>query len=272
MEQERMRKRALVTGASRGIGRGVALVLAEDGYDLAISYCTKSADAQEVARVIRQEHGRTCHVFQADLSQPAVPGGLVAEAAAALGGLDLLVNNAGFTMFDHQLGDDVALIDRLIHVDFRACLLAATAAAKLMMASKTPGSIVTITSSRAERAYPQDAVYGGVKAAMRRTTESLAIRYAPYGIRVNCVAPGATEVSEEPWARDFYGSLSRKVPLGRVGTPRDIGNAVSWIASEKASYITGITLRVDGGLILPGMPELPVPDPDRGWGDIQEEG
>ncbi len=272
MEKGKMRKRALVTGASRGIGRGVALVLAEDGYDIAISYYTKSEEAQEVAGLIRREHGRACHVFQADLSESAVPGGLVQAAAAALGGLDLLVNNAGFTMFDHQLGDDVGLIDRLIHVDFRACLLAATAAARLMIADKTPGSIVTITSSRAERAYPRDAVYGGVKAAMRRATESLAIRYAPHGIRVNCVAPGATMVSEEPWAREFYGSLSRKVPLGRVGTPRDIGNAVSWIASEKASYITGITLRVDGGLILPGMPELRVSDPDRGWGDTQEEG
>jgi glucose 1-dehydrogenase len=271
METSKLNRKALVTGASRGIGRGIALALAEEGYDLAISYCTGKEEAEELAQIVEGELGRVCREFSADLAKEETPARLVAQAAAALGGLDLLVNNAGLTMFDHELGDDVGLIDRLIQVDFRAYLLASNAAARHMIAAGTGGGIVNITSSRAERAYPQDAVYGGMKAAVRRATESLAIRYAPHRIRVNCIAPGAIAVSKHPHTVAFYESLSRKVPLGRIGTPRDIGNAVAWIASEKASYITGITLRIDGGLILPGMPELRLSDPDRGWGDTEED-
>jgi len=260
-------KTALVTGASRGIGNGIALVLAQDGYDLAISYATQAGLAEELAGKIKSKLGRQCFVIESDLSEKEEPRRLVSLAAELLGSLDLLVNNAGYTKFDPDLGDDVDAITRLMNVDYRAYYLASVAAADYMVARKIRGSVINITSSRAERSYPEDAVYGGMKAAVKRATESLAIRYAPHGIRINCVAPGATVIRDTPEARQFYDALAGKIPLGRIGTPEDIGNAVSWLASEKASYITGITLRVDGGLILPGMPERSDADLNKGWGN-----
>ena len=258
-------KAAVVTGASRGIGRGIALALAAAGYDLAITYSTGMEEANKVAARITEELGRRCFVLQANLEEADAPKRVISSAAEHLDRIDVVVNNAGYTKFDGDLGDDVEAVSRLMHVDFRAYYLVAVAAAEDMRAKRIRGSVIQVTSSRAERAYPDDAVYGGMKAAVRRATESLAVRYGPYGIRVNCVAPGATVVHDSPPAREFYSSLAPKIPLGRIGTPEDIGNAVVWLASEKASYITGVTLRVDGGLILPGMPERPGADLSRGW-------
>jgi glucose 1-dehydrogenase len=257
MEKLGIGKKALVTGASRGIGKGIALVMANEGYDLAISYSTQKDEAEQVAHIIETEYGRKCFIFQANMSEEETPRRLVDEAVKALGRMDVLVNNAGITLFDWDLGDDIAKINLLINIDFRGYFLAADTAAKHMIAKKTGGNIINITSSRAERAYPEDAVYGGLKAAMKRTTESLALKYAPYHIRVNCIAPGATVTRDHPYAKAFYKTMSKKIPLGRIGTPEDVGNAVAWLASDKASYITGITLRIDGGLILPGIPENP---------------
>ncbi len=257
MEKLGIGKKALITGASRGIGKGIALILANEGYDLAISYLTKKDEAEQVAHVIETEYGRKCFIFYADMSEVETPRRLVDEAVNALGGIDLLVNNAGITLFDWIIGDDISKINQLINIDFRGYLLAAETAAKHMIDAGTGGNIINITSSRAERAYPEDAVYGGLKAAIKRATESLALKYAPHRIRVNCVAPGATITRDHPEVKAFYESISEKIPLGRVGTPEDMGNAVAWLASDKASYITGITLRIDGGLILPGTPENP---------------
>ena len=148
------------------------------------------------------------------------------------------------------------------------------AAATQMVRAKISGSIINITSTRAERAYPCDAVYGGVKAALNRASQSAALDLAPYGIRVNCVAPGAIAVRSKEYLQklsiipvDFWDELGTRIPLGRSGTPEDIANAVAFLASDQASYITGEILRVDGGLILPGMPE------QRGhsWGATKKE-
>lgn len=143
------------------------------------------------------------------------------------------------------------------------------------------GSLVNISSSRGERAYANAGIYCGIKACLNHMAEAFALDLAPYGIRVNNVAPGAVRVRTDEellsmtqgkatdyfWDKeflknpelvddhDFWDLLGPRIPLGRVGTPEDIGRAVAFLASEKASYITGVTLRVDGGLILPGMPE-----------------
>ena len=261
--------KALVTGASRGIGRGIALVLAEAGYDVAISYATKADEADEVAAMIRDTFGRLCPVFQADTGLPGVAAQLVEQAIDALGGLDLLVNNAGISIFDTRIVEDSETMDRLIDINFKGALKGTFAAARYMIDHQVKGSIINITSSRAERAYPADAVYGGMKAALKRATETLALKYAPYGIRVNCVAPGATAVRFDAKSVTLHEKLGRKIPLGRVGQPEDVGHAVVFLASDQASYITGITLRVDGGLILAGMPEDISPEAGYGWGKIR---
>lgn len=131
------------------------------------------------------------------------------------------------------------------------------------------GSIVNITSTRAFRSYPEDALYGAAKAGLTRAAESMATELAPFGIRMNCVAPGATRVRGDGSDADLRSGFAPKIPLGRYGTPREMGYAVAWLCSEQAAYITGTTIKIDGGLILPGMPEDPSPEAGYGWGRMR---
>jgi len=264
MCNEQAGKTMLVTGGSRGIGRGIALVAASKGYDVAITYSTKKDDAEEVAKIIQTQYGRKCVVFQASMEQEGVPVRTVEAAIQALGRLDVLVNNAGLTILDSILDMPMEKLDLLINLNFKGYVLAAQAAARHMVEKGIKGSIINITSTRGYRAYPGDAIYGGLKSAIVRATESFALDLAPYGIRINCVAPGAIQVRFDERTQKFYDKLSARIPLERAGTPEDIGYAVVWLASEEASYITGTTLKVDGGLILPGMPEGP--NYTEGWG------
>jgi glucose 1-dehydrogenase len=262
-------KKALVTGGSRGIGRGIALVMASEGYDLAITYSTKKEEAEETARVINREYGRKCVVFQASMENEDTPCKLVEQAIGELDHLDVLVNNAGVTMTESITELTIEKMNFLINLNFKAYLLAAQAAAKHMIHRQIKGNIINITSTRGSRAYPGDAVYGGLKAAIIRATESIALDLAPYHIRVNCIAPGATQVLNSKEADRHSEIFGQRIPLGRVGLPYDVGNTVVWLASDKASYITGINIRVDGGLILPGMPECAVKEND-GWGAVKK--
>lgn len=271
------RKKAVVTGASRGIGKGIARCLVREGYDLAISYATQREEAQTLSRELEEEYGGKCFFFQASLERPGAGVELLEKSVEALGGLDLLVNNAGVTRFENLLDMTPEVFDLLFNLDFKNYILMMQAAARYMVRHKVRGSLVNITSSRGERAYAGDFLYGGLKAGLNRAIQSIALDLAPYGIRVNNVAPGATRVREKEELEaqgqpDFWDDLGRNIPLERCGTPQDMGEAVAFLASEKAAYITGVTLRVDGGLILPGMPEHTAPgeDPD-GWSKARSD-
>lgn len=259
-------KTALITGGAVGIGRGIALALASRGYNLAISHYHEEAQAQSLTRIVEREYGGACAVFPCDLLDAEAPYRLAEGAIRELGDLHVLVNNAGVSRFGAIPNLAAADIDHLMHLNFRAPLLMMQAVANHMIARNITGSIVHIASTRGERAYPGDAVYGGSKAALMRAAQSAALDLAPYGIRVNCIAPGATAVRDDEGALAHYAKLGRKIPLGRVGTPSDVGEAVAWLVSEHASYITGVTIKVDGGLILPGMPENMRHAMDAGWG------
>lgn len=255
-------KKALITGASRGIGKGIALAMAKEGYDLAISYASKQEEAEKVAQEIRAM-GRQCHVFQAKLQVHGAGEALIDKAIDALGGLDVLVNNAGLTICEElpDISDDN--LDLLLDLDFRNYIVMMRHAVKYMIANGIKGSIVNITSSRGERAYPADGIYGGLKAGLNRAIQSFALDVGKYGIRINNVAPGAIRIRKNEEIHTmglglpttFWDDMGQRIPLGRAGLPDDIAQAVIFLASEKASYITGLTIRVDGGLILPGMPE-----------------
>lgn len=269
-----MKKRVIVTGGSRGIGRGIVIEMASRGYDIALSYCTMAEEAELLAEYVRTTYGVKCFVYQASLEKDGAAIELFQNAVQDLGGLDLLVNNAGLTVIENILDMKPESIDLLLNLELKSCFLLMQEAGRYMVDHGICGNIINITSSRGERAYPSDGVYGGVKAALQRATESFALDLAPYGIRVNCVAPGSIQVrtadnlaEKSVSYLDTIEKLGKKIPLKRIGQPEDVAKAVAFLASDDASYITGITLRVDGGLILPGMPERVVQDTENyGWG------
>ncbi|WNQ09048.1 SDR family oxidoreductase [Paenibacillus aurantius] len=264
-----LRKAAIVTGASSGIGKGISLVLAREGYDISTVFHSNETGIRELEKEVTETYGRRFHAVQADLTDPAAAEAYAEEAISALGKVHLLVNNAG-AGYREKL-TDIRVEDMLpfIYIDFVAPVLLMKAVSRHMLAHGIRGSLINITSTRAERAYPLDAIYGGMKAGLRRASESFAIELAKDGIRVNNVAPGATEI--EKGSEEFYEEMGEHIPMRRVGTPEDIGQAVLWLASDAASYVTGSSLKVDGGLILPGMPEH---DDDSanyyGWSPVED--
>ncbi len=278
------RKKAIITGGEIGMGRGIALVLAENGYDIAFSYYPDSENAEafvEATMSMLSERGAKSWAFPADLSKPDAPKQLFEKAVDALGGLDLLVNNAGVNIPLPLQNITEDNFDYLVSLDLRAYVMMMHYAARYMIDNGIKGCLINVSSSRGERAYPNAGIYCGIKSSLNRMAEAFALDLASFGIRVNNVAPGAVRVRSDEellsitrgratdyfWNKDFlekpelvkdhdfWDLLGPRIPLGRVGTPEDIGNAVAFLASEKASYITGVTLRIDGGLILPGMPE-----------------
>jgi NAD(P)-dependent dehydrogenase (short-subunit alcohol dehydrogenase family) len=275
-----MSKKALITGGSRGIGKGIALALAAEGYDIAISYFSKETESKEISKYVSEKYGRKCYYFQSSLEKPGAGQELFAKAVDALGGMDLLVNNAGQTICEPIYGITEENLDHLINLDFKTFIMLMRDATKYMIDNNIKGSIINITSSRGERAYSECGIYCGLKAALNHAVQAFALDVSGYGIRINNVAPGATRVrtkeelfamekgensdyfwkdefadKSKPIGSDFWDELGEAIPLGRSGLPEDIANAVVFLSSDKASYITGITLRIDGGLILPGMPE-----------------
>lgn len=252
MEQQ---KKAFITGGSRGIGRGIARVLAGAGYDVAFTYHSEAGEAESLKQALGAQ-GSRCFAYQASLEQEKVPEQVTQQAIGDLGGIDLLVCNAGLTKHNDLLHLEQDLVDFVYALNFRSYLLCAKTAARDMVERKTQGNIIFITSTRGIRAYPEDAIYGGMKAALNRAAESMALDMAQYGIRVNCVAPGATAIRGSFTRQELSeGDFAKKIPLGRKGSPDEVGYLVKFLASEEAGYLTGNTVKIDGGLILPGMPE-----------------
>ncbi|WFB57899.1 SDR family oxidoreductase [Paenibacillus sp. BR1-192] len=262
-------KVALVTGAGAGIGRGIAKVLAEKGYRLAMTYNSSKEGIVDVAEDIGHTYGKEPLIIQSDLTVRSEAENTIRKTLEEFGRIDLLVNNAGIGLYDELTELEEDALDMTMNLDFRAPMLLSKYAVREMIAQGIPGNVIFITSSRGERAYPKDSIYGGMKAALIRAAQSLALEWAPHGIRVNCVAPGATVHKPEQSAEEE--PLGSKIPLGRLGTPSDIGEAIAWLCSDAASYITGINLRIDGGLILPGMPEDTSPEAGYGWGKVYQQ-
>lgn len=252
-----MRKKALITGASRGIGRGVALKLAQSKYDIAITYNSKLDEAKSLAEEVEKLGGK-CFYYQASMQNADVPEKVTKQAIEDLGGIDLLVCNAGLTRHTSLLDVNADFIDFVYGLNYRSYILCSKVAANYMVENNVKGSIIFISSTRGIRAYENDSIYGSFKAALNRAVESFAIEMGQYGIRINSIAPGATAI------RGSYNMETLKnnhiatiVPLKRRGKPEDIANMVNFLTSDEATYITGDTIKIDGGLILYGPSESP---------------
>ena len=237
-------KRALVTGASRGIGAAIAKALAAEGADVAITY-EKSADgAAKVVDAIRAG-GRKAVAIQADSADVAAVQASIAKTVAELGGLDILVNNAGIL----RLGglNDIALadIDAQLNVNVRSPIVASKAALPYLGKG---GRIITIGSYFADRVpSPVLGVYAASKSALTAFTKALARELGPRDVTVNLVQPGSIDTDMNPAHGPTAETLKQFMALGRYGATDDIASAVAFLASAKAKYITGTTLTVDGG-------------------------
>lgn len=251
-------KVALITGASKGIGRGVAYALAREGYDIAVHYNSSDHEVLEVVSKIEVMGVKTC-LLKGDMGDPDIPGKLVNETVEKLGRLDVLVSNAGFTVFEGILDITVEKMDALYNVNFRGMILLGQAAARYMVKEGIKGCILFNTSVRSFSPHSSDGVYGSLKAGLNRMIESFAIDLGKYGVRVNGFSPGVTNVRgpepEDEAAHSFYKDSHRFIPLRRNGYAEDMAGAVVWLASEDASYVTGQVIRIDGGLSIVGAPE-----------------
>lgn len=276
-----MKRTALVTGASSGIGQGTAKILAREGYDLVITYAENLEGAEETRQAC-EKLGAICHVLQASMELTETPQALCDAAVDKLGHIDLLVLNAGRDARSSILSANLEHLQYIVHTNFYGNILLCGAVARHMVEKEVRGNILFITSTRGESVHPDDFLYGGVKAALNRACQSIALELSRYGIRVNCVAPGATRVREnrpphEPAGTVINGKafypIDDAIPLKRMGTPADCGELIAFLASDKASYITGQTIKLDGGLTLPGQPEWFAPSVwlNEEWAETQKD-
>jgi 3-oxoacyl-[acyl-carrier protein] reductase len=243
-------KRVLVTGAGTGIGRGIALGFAQAGAKVAVHYSSSSSGAEAVVKEIR-DAGGTAAAFKADFAQVEPLQVMAREAVAFLGGLDVLVNNAGITMTRPFEKVTVEQFDLLYNVNVRAPYFLTQAL--LPELEKSRGAVVNISSIHALEAYIEHTVYAGTRGAIISFNRVLAIELAPRGVRVNAIAPGATPVENHfknmPGVDPQQAILDtgKCIPCGFAGTPRDIANVAVFLASDESRYIVGQTLVVDGG-------------------------
>jgi 3-oxoacyl-[acyl-carrier protein] reductase len=248
MELDFVGRRAVVCGGSRGIGRAIALGFARAG--AAVSICARGAETLEATRAEIAASGHPAHAGVCDLGDAAAIRRYIAAAADALGGIDILVNNA--SAFGNS--DDEAGWASSVAVDLLAIVHATQAALPFLKAAK--GSVVNTSSISALRSAARQPPYGAIKAAAIHYTMTQAAMYARDGIRVNGVAPGSIEFPGGVWDRrksdnpTLYNAILRSIPFGRLGHPEEVANVVLFLASPLASWITGQTIAVDGGQLL----------------------
>ena len=239
-------KTALVTGGSRGIGRGIVLELAREGADVAINYRRAREAAEETATEVRAL-GRRAVVVQADVSDREAVERMVAEAVAFLGGLDIAVANSGVASRVAPVAEvDPADWRRVLATDLDGAFFTARATVPHVVARR--GTVIFISSIGADMTAPGGAPYHVAKAGVNALTKVLAKEVAHQGVRVNCIAPGLVRSEMGERLLRFHGdAVLAGIPLGRAGEPAEIGRAAVFLASADAAWITGKVLRVDGG-------------------------
>ena len=242
-------KVALVTGASRGIGKAIALALAENGAAVAVNYSSSEASALEVAEIIRKNGGRA-EIFKARVNVESEVEEMFTAVEKSLGPVDILVNNAGITKDNLLMRMKTEEWDSVINVNFKRAFLCTRRAVKGMMKTRY-GKIINISSVVGFAGNAGQFNYSATKAGIIGMTKSAALEFASRGIRVNAVAPGFIETDmTASLSDDVKAAYMEKIPLKSLGKPEDIANAVVYLASPLSDYMTGQTLHLNGGMYL----------------------
>lgn len=243
-------KVALVTGAGQGIGKGCAIQLAKQGADLIINDRPGSPTVQQTALEI-QELGRQCTVLEADVFSRESSLQLVADAIAWKSQIDILVSNPALTHHADFLEFDIDRFEQIIQSTLVSGFVMSQQIAKQMVKQQTGGKIIFISSVHAEMPVARSIAYGAAKAGLNHMAETMAVELARHHINVNVIEPGWIDTPGERtlFTEEYIQEQAGKLPLGRLGTPDDIGSTVAFLASSSADYITGAILRVDGGFV-----------------------
>jgi gluconate 5-dehydrogenase len=243
-------KTSMVTGGSRGIGLGIATALAEAGADIVV--VARDAANLEEARRRLTATGRTVRTYPSDVSRFEDLPELYRQVSQDTGGVDILVNNAGGIVRGAAKDVDIANVHPILELNLTAVFALCQEFARERIRSGRPGKIINLASIMSETVRSGAAVYAMTKGGIRQLTKSLAVEWAPHGIHVNAIGPGftRTDMTRGLWQdAAFEAAVNRRTPLGRWGTPEDMGAAAVFLAAPASDYITGQTLYVDGGLL-----------------------
>ena len=244
-------KVAFVTGGDQGIGKGIALRLAQEGADVAIGFRSNQKGADETTQEI-QSLGRKAAAIQGDVGKIADDRRIVSEAIAKLGRIDILVNNAGLERHADFWEATEEDFDLVLNVNLKSAFFITQSFVKHLMDRKATGKVINISSVHEELPFPHFASYCASKGGLKMLTRNLAIELAPFGITINNIAPGAietpinTKLLNDPVKLN---ELLEKIPLRRLGKPEDVAGMAAFLASSDADYVTGTTFFVDGGLL-----------------------
>jgi glucose 1-dehydrogenase len=241
---------AVVTGASSGIGQGIAKRLAADGAKVVINYLGHAEGAEETLKVVEAAGGQGS-IAKADVSKVSEAQLLIDEAWKEFGSADILVNNAGVEAKTSFLETNEEDFNRILGINLKGPFFVTQAFVKRIVAEKKPGRIINISSVHEDIAFPGFATYCASKGGLRMLMRDLSVELGPLGITINNIAPGAiaTPINKSLLEdKQKLNSLLEQIPLNRLGTPEDVAALTSWLASEEASYITGATYYIDGGL------------------------
>ncbi|KPK99642.1 MAG: hypothetical protein AMJ91_07025 [candidate division Zixibacteria bacterium SM23_73_3] len=243
---------ALITGASRGIGKATALLFAQAGCNLIINYFNNEKAASEVASCAR-EFGVTSKLFQADISQKKQVDEMIRYATEKFDKIDILVNNAGIWKYAAIEKMTEEQLKETVEVNLLGVFYAITTTVPHMIKQRS-GNIINISSTAGQRGEPFHSHYAASKGAIISLTKSLAAELAPHNIRVNCVAPGwvDTDMSHASLTGEDKEEILQKIPLKRAATPEEIAGSVLFLASDLATFITGEVINVNGGEVLCG--------------------